>query len=742
MTVYDAAEIGTRYHDDDRSISEKYGRQIAPYFQVDISDKDDTLIMSSGTVAKTGGYDLNGLIINDVQMEEDIEGADAINITINNPRVDLQNSPLFEIGNNIDLYMGYDGRSPFYMMRGIIVEVQPEFPADTIPTIKIKAYDKSYFMMEEGKAEIVPEGSSWWERRTQASVAPTPLNPTISYNNAHGNTAPSENDLAHIDRVNTLAEEQGEPVRMRTVGALTALDSDQDLTRIVVEGGQVRTPAGVEDDPNVNFDAAQQALGRTQQAQTQQGWQRQQFGRRSRQAGKVWRGKTDSEIVAAIFQSYDIVPYVEATSEHRRVYTGRNRPVDPNSGSSSDRTGRPSRGSPESIDDISEAELQRIEDAAGPDESLENARERLASESAAGDPTLPAPPGGDYASNRTAELGDADRAESATPYVNMLNVRPVDFTGEANQLIDDSSSITRGRNAGAGFTDYQWTDDYRYRNVLAERWAEQTPPQTTRETRQREVTQRAGTTDWDFIMKLAKQHGFIVFVFFHIESHEWIGYWGPEDNVPQFRKYTFRYNAGDETTLGTVRPNLSAKNQSTEIDLIYVDPVNGRENRLRVALDNLNENMEELSVPGEMTERRDPIGNGPEVILRIHGERVRVNADRRFTSADDARVWLMSFWLEHARDFYFIEGDTIVGIPEMRAREYHVLEGFGRYSGEFFITQSRHGMSPGQGYRTSFVGRAKSPFREGDEQGDDMLVTDQTVLGESQPTPESETVNV
>jgi len=95
----------------------------------------------------------------------------------------------------------------------------------------------------------------------------------------------------------------------------------------------------------------------------------------------------------------------------------------------------------------------------------------------------------------------------------------------------------------------------------------------------------------------------------------------------------------------------------------------------------------------------------------------------------------MAYWLRYAEDFYIIDGDTIIGIPEMRAREYHVLEGLGRYSGEFFITQTRHMMKAGAVYKTTFVGRAKTPFVPGDEQGDDTLVVDQVELGERQPEP-------
>lgn len=743
--VYAAAEIGTLYHDDERSIEEKYGRFIAPFFQIEIADKDNNPLFYAGNIGENTGYDLNGLIISDVEVDENIEGADSVSITILNPNLDLQDSTLFEIGNNIDVFMGYDGRATFYMMRGIIVELEPHFPAESMPTIKLKAYDKSYFMMEEGKAEIVPDGSRWWERRRRASVIRTPLQEERRYNNTFGNRTPTEDEEAENEIIRELAAAQGEDVVPREVGALDSEYDNVDFNNLndtVIEGGSVRMPSN-SNDPFTSHNAALQATGAPSGNQGQLSWQRQRFGRRRRNAGHVWRGKTDSEIVAAIFQSYDIVPYVEATNERRRRATRTLRPsaASSNAGASPERSGHP-RGVVFANDDV-QAEINASNER----------RIRFNQLNDIVDPEHPETIGVAGIEESAFQEGDSISGSFV-----QRNSNDNFYAGDVNDLWENLDnhhappSLDYGRDAiitGEGtYGHYDANGDWiigemgeaelllPYDSETGE-IREQTPSQNQRRTRQREVTQRAGTSDWDFIVDLGEQHGFITFVFFHIESQRWIGYWGPEGNVPQFRKYTFQYNVGDETSLGDVQPKLSVKNQSTEIDLIYVDPVNGRENRLRVALDNLNENMSEFRDTDLMN--REPIGNGPDVVLSIHGQRVHVNADRRFTSAEDARRWLMAYWMRYAEDFFTIEGNTIVGIPEMRAREYHNIHGIGRYSAEFFITQARHVMGPGKMYSTSFVGRAKNPYNPDDEQGDDMLVVDQSNLGENQPEPETET---
>ena len=155
--AFPASAIGSIFEEDARSIVEKYGFMAAPYFMVEISSRQDSSLYSAASFSKGEdelGYDLNGLIVSDVTWEEDIEGADSLNFTVNNPDNNLQNSILFEEGNNVDLFMGYDGHPPFFMGRGIIVEKTPSFSSGAMSTMRVVCYDKSYFMMEEGRAEI------------------------------------------------------------------------------------------------------------------------------------------------------------------------------------------------------------------------------------------------------------------------------------------------------------------------------------------------------------------------------------------------------------------------------------------------------------------------------------------------------------------------------------------------------------------------------------------------------------
>lgn len=682
-----AADIGTLYNDDHRSIEEKYGKIIAPRFEIEISDSNDERLWSAESMVQRGSYDLNGLIVNDVTFEENIEGADLISITVNNPDLTLQDNRLFTEGNNIDLWIGYDGRRAFYMGRGIIVEVQPEFPSQGMPTIKLKAYDKSYFMMEEGRAEIVPEGSEWWQRNREPSQQREPRQDMVSINNAFYTREPSEDDLARDERINEyLGREFRQPytgVDLREMSGGLA-----DITGPDIESAQVPrwvldldAEAGVDDRPR----------------RTRTAWRRQNFGRRRRNAGKVWRGKTDSEIVSAIFLSYDIDPYVEATREQTRIGRARPRPTNPRG----ERTGHPAQRDLEGYVVMEEVENLGVLDPT-------RASDFVALLEQGQDPFDPETEGHALLSREPNREVRADLGGDEARY-QIVDGDVIDFLDEQHAAELDPAN-----------------DD---RHPYLPSTERTTPERTPSRRRLREVTQKAGTTDWQFITKLAEKHGYITFVFFHIESRRWIGYWGPEGNIPQSVTWIFRYNAGNLSTLGDVRPNVSVRNQSTEIDLLYVDPVTRRTNRLRVAMENVDENFSPWrGVVEGSSPNQDPVGDGPEVTLTIHGQRVRVNANHRFTSAEDARQWLMAYWLRHAEDYMYIEGSTIVGLPEMRAREKHEFDGLGRYSGGFFVTQARHSLAPNQIYRVEFTARKVVNFNE-DDLGDNMVVVDSEDLG-------------
>ena len=77
--------------------------------------------------------------------DNNLELADMFQLTLNNADLRLTDSPLFNVGKEVEIHMGYVGDlKP--MMLGDIVSVQPSFPSGSAPTIAITGYDKSHRM--------------------------------------------------------------------------------------------------------------------------------------------------------------------------------------------------------------------------------------------------------------------------------------------------------------------------------------------------------------------------------------------------------------------------------------------------------------------------------------------------------------------------------------------------------------------------------------------------------------------
>jgi hypothetical protein len=733
--VHQASQLRELYEDDNRTLVEKYGRFIAPYFMVEITKNDDTILFKGQTVFNEnyGWYDLNGLLIRRITFEENVEEADSITLNIVNPDLELQETNLFDIGNNVDLFIGYDNHDTFFMARGIIVEVEPVFAAEEMSSINVVCYDISYFMMEEGRAELVPEGSQWWERRripVENNVCTMPGGDEVSYRNIDELAARFRNERVRDSRIQTQ-----EPSFYQNTGNFDNLlgeiennleNSSRNRSRRVSEGDRSLTNTDEEYGQNLSVPSWNRtstrydrgASSRSQQDQQQEyrlGWGRQRLRERRRDAGHIWKGKTDSEIVSAIFFSYGIVPYIEATNESRRRNRRRRR-VDP------------------CLDILAQngiviANNTRANDENSRREMAENVRDsRRAGSIGPANRNV-----GSGAHGRDVDLRNTTiRQQNYSQNRSSVSGMPDDYFFTDDQDVPEINRLFQEFGTG-GETQSIDTRPYQSSASRVDLRVDSTPSRNqsnNSENRMRKVVQKAGTSDWDFITKLGKQHGFITFTFFDYETYKWIGYWGPADNVPQYREYSFYYNYGDDTTIKTVKPNISVRNQATEVDLIYVDPRSGRENRLRMSMDNINEFSDRFRGQFGPNPAREPIGTGPEVVVAVHGQRVRTRANRIFQSIEDAKEWLMSYWLQHADDYFIINGETIIGIPEMRARQYHYIEGIGKYSGRFFVTATTHSIGTGRPYETSFVARADHEWDMSTASDSNMLTVESNNLGE------------
>lgn len=82
--------------------------------------------------------------------DNNLEEADMFRMTLNNADLRLLDSALFDVGQEVEIHMGYVGNLKPVML-GEIVAVEPSFPEGGAPTLSISGYDKSHRLRHNHK---------------------------------------------------------------------------------------------------------------------------------------------------------------------------------------------------------------------------------------------------------------------------------------------------------------------------------------------------------------------------------------------------------------------------------------------------------------------------------------------------------------------------------------------------------------------------------------------------------------
>ena len=95
---------------------------------------------------RIGGHSLSPDVssqVTSVSYESNLDMADMFQFVLYNQNHRFTDSDLFEIGQRVELYMGY-GANLQPMTLGEIASVQPTFPQSGVPTLNVRGYDLSY----------------------------------------------------------------------------------------------------------------------------------------------------------------------------------------------------------------------------------------------------------------------------------------------------------------------------------------------------------------------------------------------------------------------------------------------------------------------------------------------------------------------------------------------------------------------------------------------------------------------
>lgn len=235
--------------------------------------------------------------------------------------------------------------------------------------------------------------------------------------------------------------------------------------------------------------------------------------------------------------------------------------------------------------------------------------------------------------------------------------------------------------------------------------------------------QKVGMTDFDFVQALANLTGFIFWVDGDLDGNWTLHFKNPEDVTADTfwpaeggdpRKYNFRYDQGDLSSLLSFDPELSIQGAHTELKVRVKNSRTGRVIEADFKEDNLEApettvitDGSTLRVADQALEKEHTSGSSVKLFL---GEfSIDVIANRTFQTKAELVAWSRQ-WYRRNRENFVLGNGALIGVELLRARQIHEISGIGiGLDGDYEFTRVRHVFSNQNGYTIDFSARKRVP---------------------------------
>lgn len=227
----------------------------------------------------------------------------------------------------------------------------------------------------------------------------------------------------------------------------------------------------------------------------------------------------------------------------------------------------------------------------------------------------------------------------------------------------------------------------------------------------RNITQKAGMSDYDLAKGLANFTGFL----FWVDGDE-NGIWTLHFKDPkvvrtselQDKQFTFHYGQGELSTLLSFEPELAVRDARTKIKIAIRNPERGRD---FIEVIEEEEKATDLKSKAKIDDPLEkPIPTGATIKLFFGDFSLEIVTNKTsFIDASDARAWAEQ-WFRRQRENFVIGSGELIGIEEVLARQVHTFDGLGvAFNGDYYFTRARHVMDQSKGYRVDFTARRHLP---------------------------------
>lgn len=233
--------------------------------------------------------------------------------------------------------------------------------------------------------------------------------------------------------------------------------------------------------------------------------------------------------------------------------------------------------------------------------------------------------------------------------------------------------------------------------------------------------QKVGLTDYDFVNGLANLTGYVFWVDGDAAGKWTLHFKNPEKITPadvwpdeKPRKYTFRYNDGNYSSLLNFEPEIVLQGSQTELKVQTKDPKTGKlieatfieendnspEVRAEVSADTLR--AVDQAMEGEYTTASD-------VKIYLNDYAFEERANRQFTTEAELIAWARQWFRRQRENFIMARGVTI-GTEVLMSRQTHRLQGIGpTLTGDYYFSRVKHVLSDTNGYLCDFNCRKVVP---------------------------------
>lgn len=225
------------------------------------------------------------------------------------------------------------------------------------------------------------------------------------------------------------------------------------------------------------------------------------------------------------------------------------------------------------------------------------------------------------------------------------------------------------------------------------------------------VIQKVGVSDYDFVRGLANITGY----YFWVDGDEngvWTLHFKRSDSsqadLGQEKIYTFRYNWEDEGSLLSFTPELLIKGAKTKLAVTVKDRRSGKV--LLAEFEEENDAAPDTAAAGDLTGQvQGEFTTASDIKLFINDYSFEVVSNRKFTTEAEITDWAQQ-WFRRMRENFIMSRGVTIGNETLAARQIHKIEGISQaYEGEYFFSKVKHVLDDGQGYKCMFGARKVVP---------------------------------